>query len=271
MIHLTQLFGIAGVKPTESTTAIALSRFFEIVIIFLLLWFLIDSFARFHSKTWIEQALFSDWFIWFFFIVETMTITILCKDRLFYLRTNWMNLVIIGLGFGLLFSSTPSDYSSYLRVLRVLVFFSLFGAVPAKILGFLNKNHLGATLLAALLMVILSGFFIAILDPALDTPIEGLWWAWVTMTTVGYGDYAPVSIPGRIFAAVLMLCGILVVSVITANFSAAFLSKEEEEISENEKKIFEKLESLEKQISELHGKIDNIQRESKTSSSKTSS
>lgn len=37
---------------------------------------------------------------------------------------------------------------------------------------------------------------------------DALWWAWVTITTVGYGDYSPVSSGGRLVAAVLMFVGV---------------------------------------------------------------
>ena len=36
---------------------------------------------------------------------------------------------------------------------------------------------------------------------------ESIWWAFVTVATVGYGDYAPVTVVGRILAVVLMACG----------------------------------------------------------------
>ncbi|MBO6740723.1 MAG: potassium channel family protein [Phycisphaerales bacterium] len=37
---------------------------------------------------------------------------------------------------------------------------------------------------------------------------DALWWAWVTITTVGYGDYSPVTSGGRLVAAVLMFVGV---------------------------------------------------------------
>lgn len=52
------------------------------------------------------------------------------------------------------------------------------------------------------------------------TPVEGLgasfWWAAVTMTTVGYGDKAPVTLGGRLIALVWMFAGLIMVSTFTA-------------------------------------------------------
>jgi polar amino acid transport system substrate-binding protein len=56
------------------------------------------------------------------------------------------------------------------------------------------------------------------------TPIQGIgasfWWAAVTMTTVGYGDKAPTSLPGRLIALVWMFAGLIMV----ASFTAAITS-----------------------------------------------
>ena len=44
---------------------------------------------------------------------------------------------------------------------------------------------------------------------------DGVWWAVVTVTTVGYGDIYPESVPGRLIAIVLMLAGIGFLAVLT--------------------------------------------------------
>src|SRR4051794_11266249 len=49
---------------------------------------------------------------------------------------------------------------------------------------------------------------------------DGLWWAIVTMTTVGYGDIAPVTPGGRIVGAVLMISGISALGLFTASIAA---------------------------------------------------
>ncbi|HET7267686.1 MAG TPA: transporter substrate-binding domain-containing protein [Oleiagrimonas sp.] len=50
---------------------------------------------------------------------------------------------------------------------------------------------------------------------------SGFWWAMVTMTTVGYGDTAPRSVPGRILGLIWMLTALLVVSFFTASITSA--------------------------------------------------
>jgi len=54
---------------------------------------------------------------------------------------------------------------------------------------------------------------------------SGLWWAVQTVTTVGYGDHVPTTVPGRLMAALVMLLGVGFVTVITASITGAFVSR----------------------------------------------
>ena len=61
----------------------------------------------------------------------------------------------------------------------------------------------------------LSLYLVEHTDPAasVKTPAQGLWWALVTLTTVGYGDYAPVTALGRTIGAVLMVGGMFTLAL----------------------------------------------------------
>jgi polar amino acid transport system substrate-binding protein len=50
---------------------------------------------------------------------------------------------------------------------------------------------------------------------------SGFWWSAVTMTTVGYGDKAPITFEGRVVAFIWMLLAIIVVSVFTATITSS--------------------------------------------------
>ena len=52
---------------------------------------------------------------------------------------------------------------------------------------------------------------------------DGLWWAFTTITTVGYGDRYPTTTEGRVLAVCLMVLGISLLGVISATIAAWFV------------------------------------------------
>lgn len=68
---------------------------------------------------------------------------------------------------------------------------------------------------------------------------DALWWAVVTITTVGYGDVSPATAEGRLAAAVLMILGITFFSFLTATFTAALTSTSPTEVASLEDRMKE--------------------------------
>jgi voltage-gated potassium channel len=60
---------------------------------------------------------------------------------------------------------------------------------------------------------------------------DSVLWAFVTVTTIGYGDYFPITFEGRAIAVLLMLSGIALVSVITVTFASWFLGRLEYDLT----------------------------------------
>ena len=54
---------------------------------------------------------------------------------------------------------------------------------------------------------------------------NALWWSVVTVTTVGYGDYTPVTLGGRLTAVALLLLGLVSLAVLTAQIASNFLEQ----------------------------------------------
>ncbi len=54
---------------------------------------------------------------------------------------------------------------------------------------------------------------------------ESLWWSAVTVTTVGYGDFFPVTMWGRVTACFIMGIGLLTLAVVTAQVASSFAAQ----------------------------------------------
>ena len=77
-----------------------------------------------------------------------------------------------------------------------------------------------------LIVMVLGGFIVIYLETGPITEKETpFWWAIVTMTTVGYGDYYPATPEGRFFAVIIMFAGISLVSLLTATISSIYVAK----------------------------------------------
>lgn len=62
-------------------------------------------------------------------------------------------------------------------------------------------------------------------NPRIDTPLDTVWWAVTTVTTVGYGDISPVTTPGKLIGIFMMIVGTALFWCYTALFASAILSE----------------------------------------------
>jgi hypothetical protein len=143
----------------------------------------------------------SDWIVWLFFLLETVVLVSLVRDRKGYLADNWMNVAIILAGLPILWHFTP--LAGLVRNLRLVLMLALLAQFIPSVRQALLRNHLNYTLLIAIVITVVSGILISQVDPAISSIGDGIWFAWVTVTTVGYGDLVPKSTAGRLIAGVL--------------------------------------------------------------------
>jgi len=78
-------------------------------------------------------------------------------------------------------------------------------------------------------ILLLGGVGFWLLDPGVHTIADGLWLAFTTAATVGYGDMVPSTHASRMFAVIVVLLGLAVLSLATASLAAIFVEKDVEE------------------------------------------
>lgn len=89
----------------------------------------------------------------------------------------------------------------------------------------LKVKNLGYLVLLAALVTLVAGLILFLIDPNINSPLDGIWSAWVTMTHVGFGDVVPISFFGRLLAAGLILFGLVFFSLFTALVSVALIGR----------------------------------------------
>jgi len=90
----------------------------------------------------------------------------------------------------------------------------------------------------------------------------GMWWALVTVTTVGYGDVVPASTAGRIIASFLLLGGLAFLTVIIAMITGGFVARYQRETSAaGEDHTSQGMEQLTLEIKELRAEIQQLRTE----------
>jgi voltage-gated potassium channel len=154
--------------------------------------------------------------IWGVFWADYLTRFGLATDRARFVRRNLFDLAVLLL---------PVLRS--LRVLRVVIAFARLERQAES----WTRGKIGVYVAgAATLMVLIGG--LAILDAERGNPganittyADGLWWAVVTMSTVGYGDHFPVTGTGRAVALALMVAGIGVLGFITGSITTWVLDR----------------------------------------------
>ncbi|MFE7898378.1 potassium channel family protein [Streptomyces sp. NPDC057424] len=187
----------------------------------------------------------TNWAVWAAFAVDYLVRLLLAEDRMRFVRGNPLALLAVVL-----------PLAQPLRLLKLVSMLFLAGqrartASQVRVTTYVAGSCLGLLVFGAL----------AVLEVERDSPGasirtlgDAVWWAFTTMTTVGYGDMAPTTGLGRILAVGLMLSGIALLGVVTANIAAWFIARFEKEDVEGRRQT-EAIQELTEEVRALRGEL----------------
>ena len=136
-------------------------------------------------------------------------------------------------------------------------------------LGIALRNGLVYSLALSMTILLVGGVGFWLLEPRVQTLGDGLWLAFTTAATVGYGDLVPSTHASRAFAVVVVLLGLAVLSLVTASVSAIFVGKgvhtEERAI---ERELMHELRAIRKEVAALRSELAESQSGSASSPAK---
>ncbi|MDB5042520.1 MAG: Ion transport 2 domain protein [Candidatus Eremiobacteraeota bacterium] len=181
------------------------------------------------------------WTIWALFAIEYLARLFLSENKSAFVRHNIVDLLVVALPF-----FRP------LRMLRALQVLAI-GFRTRKFahhITWMNRTG-GALFIAALVVLVCAALILraerTVKGANIGSYEDAVWWAIVTVTTVGYGDRYPVTTEGRGIAMFLMLCGIGIMGFLTAVLTTFFLGHDERN-AENE--IIARLDRIERALAE---------------------
>lgn len=210
--------------------------FLNILILILSVYVLLSLFVNTVFVLPIEIARllsYIDDFICYIFLIDFIIRFKRAKSKLVFMKWGWIDLI----------ASIPTfDFMRAGRLVRLIRLIRIIRAFRSTkiIIEFVFRNRIQGTFTLVSVVAVLMIFFssIAILqfenDPNsnIKTAEDALWWAYVTITTVGYGDKFPVTTEGRIIAAMLMTVGVGLFGTFTA-YVASWFVKENQKNNEN--------------------------------------
>ncbi|QIP16632.1 potassium channel family protein [Spirosoma aureum] len=177
-------------------------------------------------------------------------------DKLKFMRWGWIDLL----------ASIPAlDWfrlGQLVRVVRILRMVRAFRSMR-EFLTYLFRNRANGTLSVVLLSSVLLMIFgaVAILyvekvpEANIKTPSDALWWAFVTITTVGYGDRFPVTTLGRFIAAVLMIAGVGLFGTFTGYVANFFIEEDQEKGQDEIHILIDEIRQLRQKVEELEKRL----------------
>ena len=178
-----------------------------------------------------------DTFIWALFAADLAIKIAIAPQRVKYIKQHWLEVMVV-----LIPVARP------LRILRLIVYGSRAyrGAIRLAYVDFLVVYAIGLVLVITTIVTSVERGH----DSELDTFPDALWWAVVTVTTVGYGDVVPVTQIGRAFAYVLMIGGIGLFGALTANL-ASIMTRREDPGSAAIGSLIEEVQSMRDELTRL--------------------
>jgi voltage-gated potassium channel len=186
-----------------------------------------------------------EWVVWGSFATDYLVRLVLARQRRDFVRTHWLDLCAVIL-----------PILQPLRLLRLVATLTLVGRRARMASQIQLTTYVGGAVIGLLMFGSL-----AVLSVERDSPNgniktlgDAVWWSFTTMTTVGYGDHAPTTGLGRMLAVGLMLSGIALLGVVTANIAAWFIARFEKDDVE-ERRQTAAIQSLTEEVRALRAEV----------------
>lgn len=202
---------------------------------------LVMTFGRLDIETY-RLLFFIDTSICIIFLINFFINLIQAPSKRFYLRHHWIDFV----------ASIPAiealRIARVFQILRVIRLIRMSRSILVPLLKQRKQATLASLLVAMVTILTFASIIILIVETGaeganIQTAEQAIWWALVTISTVGYGDYYPVSTAGHIIGGIVIVSGVSFFGVITGYMASIFMAPDENEQDQRHKTHKEEIKS----------------------------
>ncbi|OGT52455.1 MAG: hypothetical protein A3F17_01640 [Gammaproteobacteria bacterium RIFCSPHIGHO2_12_FULL_41_15] len=247
---LTQIAGIDGSPINdshESPLVTTLGITFQCIIMAISIWLPLQGYLELHGYIPTLVQVVTTWVFWGMMFIFTLMMIALIKRRWRYVGSNWLNFLNILVAYPA-FWIVGGRYPSSL-VWAMIVIVLMLTPWLVMVIKILSAQKIFGIVIAFVVYTIQGGFILAFVDSAIGNPWSGIWWAFQTITTVGYGDIVPETYLGQVYGIIFMLGGISLMAILSATITYMLLQKNH---VEEKKRAIKLLQDFQGVTAELH-------------------
>ncbi len=156
-------------------------------------------------------------------------------DKRDYFKHHWIDLVAS------IPAIEPLRMARLFQILRVIRLLRMTRSILAPLLKQRRQATLASLLVSMVSILTFSSIFILLVESSvpeanIHTAEDAIWWSLVTISTVGYGDYYPVTTIGHVIGGIVIVCGVSFFGVISGYMASLFIAPDESEKLETQRK-----------------------------------
>ena len=169
-----------------------------------------------------------------------------------YLLRNWLDMLII-IGAAVSLTGWQGEWIPLARLLRVAVVMLILVRFLGVLRNLFSPTAVPYIVGLGIVTMAVAGAGFYWLEPSVHSYGEGLWLAFTSGATVGYGDIVPTTSASRFFAVIMVLIGYAIMSMVTASIAAFFVGEDEKLLR---REVHHDIKALREEVAQLRAALE---------------
>ena len=169
-----------------------------------------------------------------------------------YLLRNWLDMLII-IGAAVSLTGWQGEWIPLARLLRVAVVMLILVRFLGVLRNLFSPTAVPYIVGLGIVTMAVAGAGFYWLEPSVHSYGEGLWLAFTSGATVGYGDIVPTTSASRFFAVIMVLIGYAIMSMVTASIAAFFVGEDEKLLR---REVHHDIKALREEVAQLRAVLE---------------